>query len=67
MKSYSSREILKILKSNGWIEKGEPRGSHHFLIHPDKPELGKVTVPHPKGSIPIKTLKSISKHTGVEF
>lgn len=67
MKSYTSREILKILKEAGWIEKGDPRGSHHYLIHPDKPELGKVTVPHPKKNIPAKTLQSISKHTGVFF
>ncbi len=67
MKSYSSREILKILKKNGWIEIGESKGSHHFLINPDKPELGKVTVPHPKKNIPLKTILSISKHTGVKF
>ena len=67
MKSYSSREILKLLKSHGWIEKGEPRGSHYFLIHPKKPELGKVTVPHPRGNIPIRTVRSISRHTGVDL
>lgn len=67
MKNYNSREVLKILKANGWIEKGEPRGSHCYLINPDKPELGKVTVPHPRNSYPRKTLESISKQTGVKF
>lgn len=66
MKSYSSRELLKILKKNGWIEVGS-RGSHKYLINPDKPKLGKVTVPTPRDSYPKNTLDSISKQTGVKL
>ncbi len=58
MKSYSSREILKILKDNGWYVVNIT-GSHHQLKHPTK--LGKVTIPHPKKDIPLKTVKSILK------
>ncbi len=62
-KSYSSREILKMLKQDGWyivnIE-----GSHHQLKHPKK--KGKVTIKHPTKDIPPKTLKSIFKQAGWE-
>lgn len=67
MKSYNSKELLKILKKNCWIETGIQKGSHKFLINPDKPELGKVTVPSPRESYPIRTLKSIEKQTGVKL
>lgn len=67
MKSYNSRELLKLLRKNGWIETGISRGSHRFMINPDKPELGKVTIPHPRDSYPIKTLKRIEEQTGVEL
>lgn len=67
MKSYNSRELLKILKKNGWVETGISRGSHLYMYNPDKPELGKVTIPHPRDSYPVKTLTSISKQTGVEL
>lgn len=67
MKSYNSKELLKILKKNGWIETGIQKGSHKFLINPDKPELGKVTVPSPRESYPIRTLKNIEKQTGVKL
>ena len=53
MKSYSSKEVIKILENNGWIIRGI-EGSHHNFRHPEK--LGKETIPHPKKDIPIKTL-----------
>lgn len=56
MKSYSSREILKILKNDGWYIVNIA-GSHHQLRHLTK--KGKVTLPHPKKDIPFKTAKSI--------
>lgn len=58
MKNYSSREILKILKDDDWYIVNIT-GSHHQLKHPIK--SGKVTIPHPKKDIPIKTVKSILK------
>jgi predicted RNA binding protein YcfA (HicA-like mRNA interferase family) len=45
VKSYSSREILRILQDDGWYIIAT-RGDHHQLKHPTKP--GKVTVQHPK-------------------
>ena len=64
MKSYSSREVIAMLKKDGWylhtIE-----GSHHHFKHNEKP--GKVTVKEPCKDIPPKTLKSIEMQSGLEF
>lgn len=64
VKSYSSREVLKMLKDDGWYEVGCD-GDHHQFKHPTK--KGRVTVTHPKKDIPLGTLKSISKQSGVIF
>ena len=64
MKSYSSREVLKLLKADGWYEVCCD-GDHHQFKHPTKP--GRVTLTHPKKNIPIETLKSISKQSGIIF
>lgn len=64
MKSYSSREVIKILKSDGWYEVACD-GDHHQFKHPTK--KGRVTVTHPVKDIPIGTLKSISNQAGVKF
>ena len=39
MKSYSSREVIIILKENGWYEVNV-EGSHHQFKHPTKKEKG---------------------------
>jgi len=59
-----SREIIKILKQHGWYEVGVT-GSHYHFKHTQK--QGKVTVPHPKKDIPLKTVKSIEKQSGLKF
>lgn len=41
MKSYSSREVIKILKEDGWYEVNI-EGSHHQFKHPTK--KGRTTV-----------------------
>lgn len=64
MKSYSSREVLKILAEDGWYEV-RCIGDHHQLKHPTKPGL--VTVTHPVKDIPSGTLKSIQRQAGVKF
>ena len=64
MRSYSSREVLKILKDNGWYEVGCD-GDHHQFKHPKK--KGRVTLTHPRKDIPVGTLKSIAKLAGVTF
>ena len=62
MKSYSSREILKLLKADGWYEVACD-GDHHQFKHPTK--KGRVTLPHPKKHIPIGTVKSIAKQADI--
>lgn len=64
MKSYSSREVIQLLKADGWYEVCCD-GDHHQFKHPVK--KGRVTVTHPVKDIPKGTLKSISKQSGVIF
>lgn len=59
-----SRKVIKLLEEDGWylvsIE-----GSHHQYRHPVK--KGKVTVKHPQKDIPLPTLKSIERQSGLKF
>lgn len=59
----NSKEIIKLLKKEGWY-KYHQKGSHCQYKHATK--KGRVTVPHPKKDLPIKTAKSILKQAGVE-
>jgi len=60
----NSRDVLKALLQDGWYEVNQV-GSHKQLKHPTK--RGRVTVPHPKRDIPIGTLKSIEKQSGIKL
>ena len=62
--SRDSSSILRMLKGDGWYEVGQ-KGSHVQLKHPTKP--GKTTVPHPEKDLPIGTIKSIERLTGVKL
>ncbi len=64
MRSYSSREVIQLLMADGWYEVSVT-GSHHQFKHPIK--KGRVTVKHPDRDIPLKTLKSIEKQSGLQF
>lgn len=59
-----SREIIKFLEADGWIHI-KTVGDHFQFRHPDKP--GKVTVPHPRKDIPIGTLASIERQSGLNL
>ncbi len=61
-KSLSSREIIKILKADGW-ELKRTKGSHHHFQHDTK--KGTVTVPHPKKDLSPKTVASIFEQAGI--
>lgn len=58
----NSKDIIKILEKDGW-EKHTQKESHCQYKHPTK--KGKVTVPHPKKDLPIKTIQSIMKQAGI--
>lgn len=59
----SSRDIIKLLKADGW-ELVAVKGSHHQFKHPEK--KGRVTVPHPKKDLTKKTENSIRKQAGLK-
>ena len=64
MKSYSSREVIRMLKADGWYVVSVS-GSHHQFKHPTK--RGRTTVKHPDKDIPRKTLDSIESQSGLTF
>jgi predicted RNA binding protein YcfA (HicA-like mRNA interferase family) len=57
-----SAEIIKILKRDGWVQCHQ-KGSHCQFKHLEK--KGRVTVPHPKKDLPIKTVNSIFKQANI--
>ncbi|WP_213769949.1 type II toxin-antitoxin system HicA family toxin [Bradyrhizobium sp. dw_78] len=59
-----SREIILALQRDGWVLVAQ-KGSHVQFKHPDK--KGRVTVPHPERDIPIGTLKSIERQSGLKL
>lgn len=60
----TAKEIVRILKADGWIEKAQ-RGSHLQMVHPTKP--GKVTIPmHTGKDLDIRTYNSILKQAGLK-
>ncbi len=62
MKSYSLRDIIKLLEEDGWFLV-RTHGSHHQFRHATKP--GTVTVPHPRKDLDPKTVRSILKQAGL--
>ena len=60
--TMSSREIIKLLKDDGW-EETRTKGSHHQFKHPLK--SGVITVPHPKTDLPVGTARAILKSAGI--
>ena len=63
-KSYSSREVIKILVADGWYFIGQ-EGSHRHYRHPVK--SGKVTVTHPKKRVSMTVLKGVERQSGLKF
>ena len=57
-----SADIISALQADGWYEVAQ-RGSHKQFKHPSK--AGRVTVPHPVKDMPVGTLASIEKQSGV--
>lgn len=64
MKSYSSYEVIKELEKDGWYVVRIDGSHHHFKNSQKK---GLVTVKHPDKNIPIGTLKSIERQSGLKF
>jgi len=56
------REVVKLLRADGWEVKRKGPGDHVQYAHPTKP--GKVTVDMSAKEFPTKTLKSIFIQAG---
>ena len=59
-----SADVIRKRQAGVWIVH-HVKGTHQQFKHPSKP--GKVTVPHPTRDLPIGTLKSIEKQSGLKF
>jgi predicted RNA binding protein YcfA (HicA-like mRNA interferase family) len=59
-----SREIIDKLLGGQWFKVSQ-KGDHVQFKHPMK--AGRVTVPNPERNIPIGTLKSIEKQSGLKL
>ncbi len=64
MRMMNGREIIAKLTGDGWFKIAQ-KGDHVQFKHPTRP--GRVTVPHPARDIPIGTLKSIEKQSGLKM
>jgi predicted RNA binding protein YcfA (HicA-like mRNA interferase family) len=60
----TSREVLKALKAQGFAIVDQ-KGSQVQLKQPGR--LGRVTVPHPKPELPIGTVISIERQSGIKL
>ncbi|MDO4662498.1 MAG: type II toxin-antitoxin system HicA family toxin [Tissierellia bacterium] len=62
MKSYNSRELIKLAKKQGF-RLDRVSGSHYIFVN-DKTGV-EVPIPHPKNSYPMGTQRSILKGLGL--
>lgn len=60
----TSVEVIRRLRADGWTL-ARTKGSHQHFRHSTK--LGIVTVPHPRKDMPLGTLKSIERQSGVKL
>jgi predicted RNA binding protein YcfA (HicA-like mRNA interferase family) len=59
-----SRDVIAALRAAGWVEVAQ-KGSHKQFKHPSR--AGRVTVPHPERDLPIGTLRSIERQSGLKL
>lgn len=62
--TITTKNAMKILKNDGWYVSRQ-RGSHIQMKHPKK--KGIVTLVVGQNPIPIGTLKSIERQSGLKF
>ena len=62
-KGMNSKEIIKILKQNGFRLKSQ-KGSHKKFVKDDKTA---VVADHGKDEIPLGTLKNIERQSGLKL
>lgn len=59
----NSKDIIKLLKKDGWEVRGV-NGSHHVFTHPVK--KGHISVPHPKKDLGIGLVTKLLKDAGLK-
>ena len=59
-----SRDVIRQLEADGWQEVAR-KGSHAQFKH--KIKKGRVTVPDPRRDIPIGTVRSIERQSGLKL
>lgn len=59
----TSRELIELLRRDGWELRGS-KGSHHVFVHPAKP--GHITVAHPKKDLGTGLIQKILKQAGLK-
>jgi predicted RNA binding protein YcfA (HicA-like mRNA interferase family) len=64
MPAMDSRTIIQKLEAAGW-RRVRVKGSHHQFRHPNHPN--RVTVQHPRKDVPMGTLKSIERQSGLKL
>jgi predicted RNA binding protein YcfA (HicA-like mRNA interferase family) len=62
--AMDSRTIIRKLEAAGW-KHFRTTGSHRHFCHSDNDQV--VTVPHPKKDVPIGTIKSIERQSGMRL
>lgn len=64
MKSYSPKEVMEILKNNGWkLER--IKGDHYIFRKEDQKYL--AVIPISKKTVSIGALKKLEKQTKIKF
>lgn len=61
----TAREVIKLPEADGWYIARKGPGAHLQFPHATKP--GTVTVSNHPGDVPIGTLKSIEKQSGIRL
>ncbi len=59
-----SRTVIRLIEADGWFLVAVS-SSHHQFKHTVK--SGRVTVAHPRKDLPITTLKSIERQSGLKI
>ncbi len=63
LRGKSSSEMVKLVEDDGWYVVHK-RGTHWQFKHSTK--RGRVTIPHPKKDLTIRTVDSILKQAGLK-
>ncbi|MBC6429384.1 type II toxin-antitoxin system HicA family toxin [Nostoc sp. HG1] len=61
---FSYREIIKILKTFGFVFHRQAAGSHEIWFNPESNRY--ATIPNHSGDMPEGTLRAILKQAGIE-